>query len=110
SRAPRITEKMTGASLGALEVLVMITAMAASAALVALLLLARPGFLVSPKSGHKPAPAATREQGLLRQHNQLVPRLTKDFWRRYDHLVAKRPGGDAHPRQSGAPGIDSHDQ
>jgi len=81
---------MTGASLGALENLVMITAIAASAAMVALLLLARPGFIVSPKSVHKPAPEVPREQELLSQHNQIVQRLTKDFWRRYDHLVAKR--------------------
>ena len=67
----------------------MITAIAASAVMVALLLLARPGFIVSPQSVDAPAPDSTREEDLVRQINQLNEEFSPEFWRRYRELRAK---------------------
>jgi hypothetical protein len=88
-QAPRFVWRIKGASLGAMEVLVMITAIAASAALIALLLFARPGFIVSPQSVDAPAPESTREEELVRQINQISEEFSPEFWRRYRELWAK---------------------
>jgi hypothetical protein len=72
-----------------MEILVMITAIAASAAMVALLLLARPGLIVSPQSVDAPAPEATHEEELVRPINQINDEFSPEFWRRYRELRAK---------------------
>src|SRR5207248_1158872 len=67
----------------------MISAIAASAAMVALLLLARPGFIVSPQSVDAAALEATREEELVRQINQISDEFSPEFWQRYRELRAK---------------------
>jgi hypothetical protein len=48
------------------------------------------GFIVSPKTVDRPAAEVAREQELLRQLGEIDRRLSEEFWRRYDQLVAKR--------------------
>src|SRR5262245_21647563 len=73
-----------------MEILIMISAIAASSVMVALWLLAPPGFIVSPQKVDTPAPKSTREEELLCQIGEVDQRLSQSFWRRYDQLVAKR--------------------
>jgi hypothetical protein len=79
-----------GASMGVIETLVIMLAIASSAVLVALLLLARTGFIVSPKRVDPPEPQMAREQELLREIKQINEEFSAEFWRRYHELVAKR--------------------
>jgi hypothetical protein len=72
-----------------MEILVMISAIAASAVLVTLLLLARSGFIVSPRSVAAPAPESTREEELVRKIQQINEEFSPEFWRRYRDLRAK---------------------
>jgi hypothetical protein len=76
--------------MGIMEILIMITVIAASAGTAALLLWARTGFIVSSKPVDTPAPEATREEELLRQIDQIYDELPAEFWQRFHELVAER--------------------
>jgi hypothetical protein len=73
-----------------MEIFFMISSIAALSVTVAWLLWGRSGFIISPKKVDRHTSDVAREQELLHQINAIDQRLTKDFWRRYDHLVAKR--------------------
>jgi hypothetical protein len=72
------------------EILVMISSLVAVSMIVACLLWARSGFIVSPKTVDRPAAEVAREQELIRQLAEIDQQLSKEFWQRYDQLVAKR--------------------
>jgi hypothetical protein len=72
--------------MGIMGILVMITAIAASAGMVALLLWARVGFILSPTPVATPATESTREEELVRQINQIDQEFSPEFWRRYHDL------------------------
>jgi len=76
--------------MGVIETLVIILAIASSAVVVGLLLLARTGFIVTPRPVDTPAPQMAHEQELLREVSQINEKFSAEFWRRYYELVAKR--------------------
>jgi hypothetical protein len=78
-----------GAPRGITEILAMISAIAASAIMVALVLLAETGFIISPRSVDAPAPETRREEELVRQIKQINEEFSPGFWRRYRDLRAK---------------------
>jgi hypothetical protein len=83
--------QLEGKTMGVVEILAMILAATSSAVVVGLLLLARTGFIVSPKPlNPAPLPHSAHERELLRQINEISEGLPAEFWHRYNELVAKR--------------------
>jgi hypothetical protein len=76
--------------MGELETLAIIMAVASFTILVGYLLLARTGFIVSPKQIDPLGPQTEREPELLHEIEQLGRELTAQLWHRYHDLVAKR--------------------
>jgi hypothetical protein len=67
----------------------MIAAIATSSVMVAMLLIARPGFTVSPEPVDPSGPESLREDELVRQINQINEEFPPESWRRYRELRAK---------------------
>jgi hypothetical protein len=79
-----------GASMGVIEALAIILAIASSAIVVGLLLLARTGFIVTPKRMDTPVPQVAREKELLCEIKDINEEFSAEFWRRYHELVGRR--------------------
>jgi hypothetical protein len=67
----------------------MISSIAALSVMMAWLVWARSGFIVSPKTVDRSATEVAREQELVRQINQISDEFSPEFWQRYRQLRAK---------------------
>jgi len=67
----------------------MISSIAALSVMLAWLVWARSGFIVSPKTVGRPAAEVAREQDLVRQINQISDEFSPEIWQRYRELRAK---------------------
>jgi hypothetical protein len=76
--------------MGVVETSAIILVGASSAVVVGLLLLARFGFIVSPKQVDPTVPQMGRESEILREIDQTGKEFTAEFWHHYHELVAKR--------------------
>jgi hypothetical protein len=76
--------------MGAVETFAIILSTAGFAVVVGLMLLARFGFIVSPKQVDPKLSPTASEPELLRAIDQIGKELTAEFWRHYQELVAKR--------------------
>jgi hypothetical protein len=76
--------------MDAVETFAMILATAGFAVVVGFVLLARFGFIVSPKQVDPIVSPMAREPELLRDIDQIEKEFTAEFWRHYHELVAKR--------------------
>lgn len=76
--------------MGAVETFAIILSTAGFGVVVGLMLLARFGFIVSPKQVDSNLSPLAREPELLRAIDQIGKELTSEFWRHYHELVAKR--------------------
>jgi hypothetical protein len=76
--------------MGVIETYTIMVAVAGSAVLVAYLLLARSGYIVSPKQADSIAPQIAHETELVREIGQIGEEFTADFWHRYHELITLR--------------------
>ena len=73
----------------AMEILVMVSAIAALSVILAFSILVRPGWIVSPNPANPAASKETHEEQLVRQINRISDEFPTEFWRRYRELRAK---------------------
>jgi hypothetical protein len=76
--------------MGVIETYTIMAAIACFAIVVGFLLLARSGYIVSPKQVDSIAPQIARETVLIREIDQIGEEFGADFWHRYHELVAER--------------------